>query len=164
MLYLFLYILRDLFRARQDLLLQNLALRQQLLVLERQVRQKVKKPEFRDRDRAFWVILSRFWPGWKNPLRLVKPQTVIAWHRTLWRKYWKWKSRPKDLGRPKIPPEAIELIRKISLENPTWGAGHIQGEMMMLGYILSEGTIAKYMVRRRGQPRVCQLNCVSSPS
>ncbi len=128
MLYLFLYILRDLFRARQDLLLQNLALRQQLLVLERQVRQKVKKPEFRDRDRAFWVILSRFWPGWK------------------------WKSRPKDLGRPKIPPEAIELIRKISLENPTWGAGHIQGEMMMLGYILSEGTIAKYMVRRRGQP------------
>ena len=148
MFYIILNTLRDLFRSRHDLMLQNLAIRQQLLVLQRQV----KKAEFRDRDRTFWVILRKCWPGWEGPLRLVKPHTVIAWHRLLWRKYWKWKSRPKDMGRPRIPFELIELIRKISLENPNWGAAHIQGELMMLGHFLSVSTVAKYMVKRRGRP------------
>ncbi|MFH2053279.1 MAG: hypothetical protein ABIK96_12490 [bacterium] len=148
MIYLIFDTLRDLFRSRHDLFLENLALRQQLLVRERQT----GKPQFRNRDRVFWVILSRFWPGWKNPLLLVKPQTVIAWHRFLWRKYWQRKSQPKDKGRPRIPIEAIELIRKISFENPNWGAAHIQGELMMLGYYLLASTVAEYMVRRRGRP------------
>ncbi len=96
MLYLILTYLRDLLRPQRDLLLENLALRQQLLVLERQV----KRLLFKDRERAFWVILSRYWPGWKSSLRLVQPQTVISWHRQSWRLFWRWKSRPKDYGRP----------------------------------------------------------------
>lgn len=148
MLYLILNTLRDLFRPRPDLLLENLALRQQLLVLERQV----EKPRFRDRDRLFWVALSKIWACWRNPLRLVKPQTVVFWHRALWRKYWRWKSRPKEYGRPKVPFEVIELIRRISRENPTWGAPRIHGEILKLGYEVSESTVAKYMVKRRGRP------------
>lgn len=148
MLYLILNYLRDLLRPQHDLLLENLSLRQQILVLERQV----KKPRFRDGDRAFWVILSQFWASWKIPLHLVEPQTVISWHRNLWRKYWSWKSRPKNLGRPKVPIEVIQLIRKISLDNPNWGAPRIQGELIMLGHFLSPTTIAKYMIRRRGRP------------
>ncbi len=148
MLYLTLNYLRDLFRPQRDLLLENLALRQQILVLERQV----KKPKFRDHDRAFWVILCRFWQGWRSPLRLVKPQTVIGWHRQSWRLFWRWKSRPKDYGRPNVPFEVIHLIRRISLENPLWGAPRIHGELIMLGYHVSESTVAKYMVKRKGRP------------
>ena len=148
MLIIVLTFLRSLFRPRRDLVLENLALRQQILVIERQI----KRPEFRDRDRAFWVVLSRFWPEWRKPLRLVQPQTVVSWRRYLWRKYWKRKSRPKEMGRPKIPVEVIKLIHRISLENPNWGAAHIQGELMMLGHFLSVSTVAKYMVRRRGRP------------
>jgi putative transposase len=148
MLTIIIALIRASMRPRHDLYLENLALRHQLLVLERQI----GKPKFRDQDRLFWVILSRVWTGWKTPLRLVKPQTVIAWHRFLWRKYWQRKSRPRDKGRPRIPMEVIELIHKISFENPNWGAAHIQGELMMLGYYLSASTVAKYMVRRRGRP------------
>jgi len=99
MLTTILNLLRDLLRPRHDLLLENLALRQQILVLERQI----NKPKFRDRDRLFWVILSRLWAGWKTPLRLVKPQTIVAWHRFLWRKYWRWKSRPQGAGQAEDP-------------------------------------------------------------
>jgi len=148
MLVIILTFLRDLFRSHHNLLLENLALRQQILVLERQI----KRPEFRDRDRVFWVILRRFWTKWKNPLRLVQPQTVVSWHRSLWRKYWKRRSRSKEMGRPKIPVEVIKLIHRISLENPNWGAAHVQGELMMLGHFLSVSTVAKYMIKRRGRP------------
>ena len=148
MLYLIQNYLRDLFRPHHELQLENLALRQQILIFERQV----KKPQFRDRDRAFWVILSRFWPDWRNPLRLVKPETVIAWHRQSWRLFWRWKSKSKDFGRPNIPFEVIELIRKISLENPLWGAPRIHGELIMLGIDVSQSTVAKYMTKRRGRP------------
>ena len=96
MLYLIFNYIRDLLRPQHDLLLENLALRQQILVLERQF----KKPRFRPWDRAFWALLCHFWPSWKNPLRLVKPQTVIGWHRKSWRLFWRWKSKPKDYGRP----------------------------------------------------------------
>ena len=81
MLNLIINYLWDLFRPKHDLLLENIALRQQILVLERQV----KRPKFRDRERAFWVVLSRHWSGWKSPLRLVQPQTVVSWHRQSWR-------------------------------------------------------------------------------
>ena len=148
MLYLILNTLRDLFRSRPDLPLDNLALRQQLLVLERQV----GKPHILDRDRLFWVGLSKIWTGWQKPLRLVKPQTVVFWHRMLWRKYWRLKSRTKDHGRPKVPFEVIELIRRISRENPTWGAPRIHGELLKLGHEISESTVAKYMVQRNGRP------------
>ena len=105
--------LRDLLRPKHDLLLENLALRQQILVLQRQV----KRPRFRVRERASWVVLSRYWAGWKSPLRLVKPETVISWHRKSWRLFWRWKSKPTDYGRPNVPLEVINLIRRMSLEN-----------------------------------------------
>ena len=140
--------LRDLLRPKHDLLLENIALRQQILVLERHV----KRPKFRNSERAFWVVLSRYWPGWKSPLRLVKPETVISWHRKSWRLFWRWKSKPRDFGRPNVPFEVINLIRKMSLENPLWGAPRIHGELVMLGIDVSESTVAKYMVRQKGRP------------
>jgi len=148
MLNLLLNTLRDLFRTHHSLALENLALRQQLLVLER----RSPKPAFTDADRLFWVILSRFWSGWRRPLRLVQPETVIAWHRALWRAWWRRQSRPKELGRPRISPELIELIKRISRENPTWGAPRIHGELLMLGYDVSEATVSRYMLKRRGRP------------
>ena len=94
----------------------------------------------------------RNWNSWRKPLALVKPETVIAWHRRGWRLWWRWKSRPKEVGRPRIPYEVIELIKRISRENPTWGAPRIHGELMMLGYWVSESTVARYMIKRRGRP------------
>lgn len=148
MLIILLDTLRDLLRPRGDLLLENLALRQQILVLQR----TNPKPPFNTADRTFWVLLCRWWAGWLRPLRLVKPETVIAWHRKGWRLWWKWKSKPKEIGRPRIPWEVIELIKRISRENPTWGAPRIHGELMMLGHYVSEATVARYMVKRRGRP------------
>lgn len=148
MLIILLDTLRDLLRPRGDLLLENLALRQQILVLQR----TNPKPPFNTADRTFWVLLCRWWAGWRRPLRLVKPETVIAWHRKGWRLWWKWKSKPKEIGRPRIPWEVIELIKRISRENPTWGAPRIHGELMMLGHYVSEATVARYMVKRRGRP------------
>ncbi|MBU0742543.1 IS3 family transposase, partial [bacterium] len=140
--------LTSLLRTRHDLHLENLALRQQILVLER----TTPRPAFTALDRLFWVALSRIWSDWHKPLRLVKPETVIAWHRRLWRAWWRRKSRPGDPERPRIPWELIELIRRISRENPTWGAPRIHGELLMLGYDVSEATVARYMITRKGRP------------
>ena len=148
MLYHLIHALLALLRTRRDLHLENLALRQQILVLER----SNAKPALNAFDRTFWVWLSRIWSDWSRPLRLVKPETVIAWHRKGWRLWWRWKSRPADPGRPRIPWELIELIRRISQENPTWGAPRIHGELMMLGYDVSEATVARYMIKRKGRP------------
>lgn len=134
--------------ARLPALLENLALRQQLNVLRR----GNPKPRFNFWDRLFWVVLLRTWSQWRRPLALIRPETVIAWHRKGWRLLWRWKSCPKTVGRPRVPWEVIELIRRISRENPTWGAPRIHGELMMLGYALSEATVARYMVKRRGRP------------
>jgi len=148
MLNLLLTTLRDLLRPRRDLLFENLALRQQLLVLER----SVPKPEITASDRVFWVLLLRWWSQWRRPLRIVKPQTVIAWHRRIWRFLWWRKSRPGHGGRPKLDWQLIKLIRRISRENPTWGAPRILGELLKLGYDLSEATVSRYMLKRRGRP------------
>ncbi|MBK9304461.1 MAG: transposase family protein [bacterium] len=148
MLNLILHALLSGLRARRSLALENLALRQQLLILQR----ANPKPAFKPLDRLFWVLLSRLWPGWRRPLRLVKPETVIGWHRQLWRLWWRRKSRPSEPGRPRIPLELIELIRRISRENPTWGAPRIHGEVLMLGFEVSEATVARYMIKRRGRP------------
>jgi len=120
--------LRDLLRPRHDLIIENLALRQQILVLER----AGARPRLRPADKAFWVVLSRCWRHWRRPLRLVKPSTVIAWHRRGWRLYWRGRSRPGKGGRPGIPIAAIDLIRRMS-HFPLWGAPRIHGELLMLG-------------------------------
>ncbi|MFH2053286.1 MAG: helix-turn-helix domain-containing protein [bacterium] len=121
------------FRSQRQLAFENLTLRHQLEVLQRTVR----RPKLTPADRTLFVWISRSLDNWKQHLTIVQPETVIAWHRRGWRLWWRWKSCPKEAGRPRVPWEVIELIRRISAENPTWGAPRIHGEMMMLGYFLS---------------------------
>jgi hypothetical protein len=109
------------FRSRRDLLLENLALRQQLAVLkERRPKARLAGPE-----KMFWVMLRRLWPGWKQALVLVQPETVVGWHRAGFKMYWKWLSRHRAcMGRRPIGKELRELIFRMVAENPTWGACH----------------------------------------
>src|SRR5580700_6508407 len=135
--------IRQGFRSRAALQAEILALRHQLLVLQRSTRSR--KVHLSAADRLLWVWLSRLWSGWRSALVIVKPETVIAWHRRGFRLYWKWKSR-HPLGRPSVSREVIDLIRKMSLANPRWGAPRIHGELLKLGFQLSKATVAKYMV------------------
>ncbi len=138
-----------LFRSRSRLTLENLALRQQIAVLQR----CVKRPKLRPLDRVFWVILARFWLEWRSSLAIVKPETVIRWHRKGFRLFWRWKSWTDERGRPRISPEVISLICRMSRDNCTWGARRIQSELRVLGFDVAESTVAKYMTRRRqGSP------------
>jgi transposase InsO family protein len=101
-------------------------------------------------DRAFWVGLSKLWRKWSTTLVIVKPETVIHWHRQGFKLYWRWKSRPKRLGRPTIPREHIEFIRRMSADNPSWGEDKINEELRVkFGVSHSTSTIRKYMARRR---------------
>jgi putative transposase len=146
---LFLAIFRDSFRSRVGLQAEVLALRHQLLVLQR--RNQKRRYQLSVFDRLLWVWLARFWADWKSALRIVKPETVIAWHRKGFRLYWRWKSRPRH-GRPPVTTEVRDLIRHISAANPGWGAPRIHGELGKLGIRVSETTVAKYMVRHRHPP------------
>jgi putative transposase len=127
---------------------ENLALRQQLAVLQT----SMKRPRLRKRDRVFWVWLSRLWADWRSSLMIVKPDTVIRWHRPGFRLYWRWKSRTKKRGRPWTAVEIRQLIQRVARENPTWGAPRIQFELALLGYTVAESTVAKYMERQRKPP------------
>ena len=118
-------------RTRRQLAIQILALRQQLGVLKR----SVKRPRLSNVDRGLWVLLSRRWSGWKEALIVVKPATVVKWHRAGFRRYWKWRSRPKG-GRPAIDPEVRKLIRQMANAN-MWGAPRIHGELLKLGIQVS---------------------------
>jgi hypothetical protein len=103
-------------------------------------------------DRFLCVYLSRLWAGWRSTLAIFKPETVIRWHRTGFRLYWRWKSRGLGLGRPQVPQDVQDLIRKKSLANPLWGAPRIHGELLKLGIPLSQATVAKYRVHTRKPP------------
>jgi transposase InsO family protein len=130
------------FRTRRDLLLENLALRQQLAVLAR----RRPQPRFSNGDRFLWITLRRLWPGWRKALILVQPDTVIRWHRAGFKLYWKWISRSKvRVGRRSMSKEIRELIFRIVAENPTWGAPRIHGELRMLGFDISERTVLRWM-------------------
>ena len=128
--------------------LENLALRHQLLVLQR----SVGRPRLSRWDRIFWVWLSRFWAGWRTTLVIVRPATVLAWHRRGFQLYWRWKSRPNPVGRPRLDAEFRTLIRCMARENPTWGRRRIQAELALLGYEVAELTVAKYMHRTSPRP------------
>jgi putative transposase len=138
---------RRLLASRASLLAENLALRQQLAVLERTGR----RPKLRKRDRFFWVWLSRLWRNWRSALLIVQPETVVRWHRQGFRWYWRRKSRGR-LGRPKVDAEVRQLVRRMSQANPTWGAPRIMSELQLLGYAVAESTVAKYMARPRKPP------------
>jgi putative transposase len=139
---------RGLLVPRLVLVTKNLTLRQQLLVLHR----SSNRPRLRHRDRLFWISLSKLWRDWRSILVIVKPETVIKWHRQGFRCYWHWKSRHGRVGRPKIDKEIRDLIRRISRENPIWGVPRIQAELHLLGYEIAESTVAKYRLRSRQPP------------
>jgi len=133
-------------RTQRDLAIENLVLRQQLAVLK----QRRPRPRLTDADRLFWVVLSKIWPGWREPLHIVQPETIVRWHRQGFRYYWRWKSGRR--GRPRIYPEIRDLIRRMCQGNPLWGAPRIHGELLKLGIEISEATVSKYMIKRRGPP------------
>ncbi len=118
-------------RRHAALVTENAALRHQLAVLERQAR---GRPQLRPGDRLFWAWLSRLWPGWRDALVIVKPDTVLRWHRYGFRLYWRWKSRSRRPGRSRIPRAVQGLIRQMCHANPTWGAPRIHGELLKLRY------------------------------
>ena len=122
--------LRAMLIPKVHLAFENLALRQQVAVSI----QSAKRPRLRTRDRVFWVLLSRSWPNWRSALAIVQPETVIRWHQQGFKLYWRWKSRRKKPGRPPIEREIRDLIRRMSRENPTWGAPRILSEVHLLGY------------------------------
>ncbi len=148
MLFLILRTFISALRSHRALALENLALRHQLEVLQR----NTKRPRLTNRDRTLWVILSRYWPDWRKQLLFVRPETVIRWHKAGFRRYWSWKSRPRWPGRRRIPKEIRDLIRTMSQDNPLWGAPRIHGELMKLGIAVSQGTVSKYMVRHQKPP------------
>jgi putative transposase len=135
---------RSLIRSRLELQLENLALRHQIGVLQRSARKPLR---LRSKDRFFWVYLSRIWRDWRSTLVLVRPETVLAWHRKGFRLFWTWKVRSGQPGRPVVSREVRDLIRKMCRENPTWGAPRIHGELLKLGIVIGETSVSKYMVR-----------------
>jgi hypothetical protein len=137
------------FHSRRNLNLENLALRQQLAVLKA----KHSQPRLGVPDRLFWVGLRRFWPGWKQSLLIVQPETVIRWHRAGFKSYWKWISRKRTrVGRRPTSEEVRALIFRMVAENPTWGAPRIHGELKMLGFDLSERTVLRWMRKAPRNP------------
>jgi putative transposase len=137
------------FRSRRDLLLENLALRQQLAVLKRRHPQS----RFVATDRLFWLILRRLWCGWKQALILVQPETVVRWHRAGFKVYWTWISRHRTrVGRKPISRELRDLIFRMVADNRTWGAPRIHGELKMLGFDISERTVLRWMRKAPRSP------------
>lgn len=141
--------LRSTVQTHRALALENLALRHQLTVLQRMTQGRIP---LTPADRLLWVWLACAWREWRQALILVKPETVMRWHRQGFRTYWTWKSRRQGLGRPLIDPELRALIRKISLANPLWGVPRIHSELLKLGIRISPTTVAKYRIRHRKPP------------
>ena len=134
-------------RSRSDLVAENLLLRQQLAVLTRPTR---KRSQLRVRDRLFWFVVRAVRRDWRRHLVVVRPETVIGWHRRGWRLFWRWKLRARG-GRPRLDAEVRELIATIARENPAWGSERIRGELLKLGITVSERSVQQY--RRRGPAR-----------
>src|SRR5437016_1153909 len=140
-------------QSHRSLLLENLALRQQLAVLKR----KHPRPRMGRVDKIFWVFARRFWGAWKQSLVLVNPETVVRWHRAGFRLYWSLISKArKQVGRKQLSAEVRELIFRMVRENKTWGAPRIHGELLMLGFDVSERTISRWMKRSPRDPQPAQ--------
>jgi putative transposase len=135
-------------RSRAALQIEILALRHQLNVLQR----SVKRPRLSAVDRWLWVSLSHNWSGWRAAFKLLKPATVLGWHYKGFQLFWTWKCRHGRPGRPTVSLELRQLIRRMSRENPLWGAPKIHGELLKLGFDISETSVNKYLVRRKGSP------------
>ena len=136
------------FKSQRQLRLENLALRQQVAMLQ----QSVKRPRVSTVDRAFWIFFYRYVDGWRNTLHALHPDTVVRWHRRGFRLYWRWKSRRPRQGRPQIDKALRKLIRKMQATNMGWGAPRIHGELLKLGIEISQATVSKYMLHPKKPP------------
>ena len=134
------------FKSKSRLEAENAALRHQLAVLRRKVRGRV---QLTNDDRLFLIQLYRWFPSILKVITIVRPETLVRWHRAGFRRYWRWKSRSPG-GRPQIDVDLRALIRRISMDNPLWGAPRIHGELLKLGFEVAQSSVAKYMVKRRG--------------
>src|SRR5882757_1746877 len=135
-------------KPKRGLEAENAALRRQLAILQRKVRSRVR---LTNSDRLFFVLLYRWFPSILKTMTIIQPETLVRWHRAGFRRYWRWKSR--DLGgRPPISGELRALIRRMSLENALWGAPHIHGELLKLGFVVAQSTVAKYMAKKGDDP------------
>jgi hypothetical protein len=139
--------LADMTRSRRDLVAENALLRQQLIVLRRQV----KRPKLTNGDRIRLVLLACFTRHWQNRLHIVQPDPLLRWHRDLSRLYWRRKSRKRE-RKQRIPQETIDLIKEMAAENHLWGAERIRGELLKLGIKVSKRTVQRYLPKRRRQP------------
>ena len=142
-------VVASVFKTSAQLRLENVALRQQLIVLRRSAPTRLK---LTTADRIFWVWLRRVWADWRSSLIIVKAETVVGWHRKGFRLFWTWKIHRGKPGRPRVSEEVRDLIRMMSCNNPRWGAPRIHGELLKLGIEITEPTVAKYMVRSRKPP------------
>ncbi|MGH9857732.1 MAG: helix-turn-helix domain-containing protein, partial [Acidobacteriota bacterium] len=138
--------LADMMRSRGDLVAENTLLRQQLIVLRRQV----KRPKLTNSDRLRLVLLARFTRYWQDGLHIVQPHTLLRWHRDLFRLYWRRKSR-KGKPKPRLSEEIIDHIKQMAAENRLWGAERIRGELLKVGIKASKRTIQRYLPKRRRQ-------------
>jgi transposase InsO family protein len=149
LLRLILSVLASLFKSRAELEAENLILRQQINVLRRRM---PKRPALTNIDRLLFVVwLYRWFPSTVGALAIARPETIIRWHRSGFRAYWRWRSR-SCVGRPKVSAELRALIREMSRANPLWGSPRIHGELLKLGFDVAQSTVAKYMARRLGPP------------
>jgi hypothetical protein len=123
-------------------------LRRQLIVLERKIRGRVR---FTSSDRLLFISLYRWFPSMLDALRIIRPETLVRWHCAGFRRYWRWKSRSAG-GRPQIDAELRALIRRMSVDNPLWGAPRIHGELLKLGFAVAQSSVAKYMIKRPASP------------
>src|SRR5260370_21332337 len=145
LLFVFVYVLASPFKSKLWLEAENAVLRHQLNVLRRRLHGRVR---LTNNDRWFFIQLYHWFPSILKVLRMIRPETLVRWHRAGFRCYWRWKSRPQG-GRPQIDTELRGLIRRMSVENPLWGAPRIHGELLKLGFEVAQSSVAKYMVKRR---------------
>ena len=135
-------------KPKAQLEAENAALRHQVAILQRKVRGRVR---LTNSDRLFFVLLYRWFPSILKTMTIIQPETLVRWHRAGFRRYWRWKSRNLG-GRPPISAELRALIRRMSLENTLWGAPHIHGELLKLGFTVAQSTVAKYMAKKGDDP------------
>jgi len=136
------------FKSNIRLEAENAVLRHQVIVLRRKLKGRVR---LTNNDRWFFVQLYRWFPSILPVLMIIRPETLVGWHRAGFRRYWRWKSCRRG-GRPQIETELRALIRQMSTENLLWGAPRIHGELLKLGFSVAQSSVAKYMVKRRGPP------------
>jgi transposase InsO family protein len=148
LLWFFLTMFASPFKSKSRLEAENAALRHQLIVLQRRASGRV---QLTNGDRLFLVMLYRWFPSILKAITIIQPETLVRWHRAGFRRYWRWKSRPQG-GRPQVGADLRALIRRMSVDNPLWGAPRIHGELLKLGFEVSQSSVAKYMVKRCGPP------------